>query len=179
MGYRLGPHRWMIVRGFRGIDLAASLALAHWGVSHRVKSYVSHGLVSSVAGARACAYMPRGGTSDSTTTDSAASESTTAARSRSRSPSTEDGGGASSGVHGGGRIRESRARCHAARDAYVAACERAGPASGSGSGASAACVTLRAAYDAACPRSWVEHFDAKRAEDAKVRRVLASREGGA
>jgi len=64
----------------------------------------------------------------------------------------------------------------------VAACERAGPASGSGSGASssaAACVTLRAAYDAACPRSWVEHFDAKRAEDAKVRRVLASREGGA
>jgi len=25
----------------------------------------------------------------------------------------------------------------------------------------------------------VDHFDAKRAEDAKVRRVLASREGGA
>ena len=148
-------------------------------VGCRIASNQSHGLVSSVAGARACAYMPRGGASDSTTTDSAASESTTAARSRSRSPSTEEGGGASLGVHGGGRIRESRARCHAARDAYVAACERAGPASGSGSGASAACVTLRAAYDAACPRSWVEHFDAKRAEDAKVRRVLASREGGA
>ena len=72
----------------------------------------------------------------------------------------------------------------------MAACARTEPtndASGSGgaavtttaAAAAAACVTLRAAYDAACPRSWVDHFDAKRAEDAKVRRVLASREGGA
>ena len=85
-----------------------------------------------------------------------------------------------------GRIRESRTRCHAARDAYVAACETgvtewgAGAAqpssSSSASAVSAACVKLRAAYDAACPKSWVAHFDGKRAEDEKVKRVLASRE---
>ena len=124
---------------------------------------------------RARAYMPRGGrtarATDSTSTDS-------------RSASTEEADARVVGVTRG-RIRESRARCHAARDAYyVAACARTEPANASGSGAAAAaaaaaCVTLRAAYDAACPRSWVEHFDAKRAEDAKVRRVLASREGGA
>ena len=72
----------------------------------------------------------------------------------------------------------------------MAACARTDePTNASGSGGAAvtttaaataaACVTLRAAYDAACPRSWVDHFDARRAEDAKVRRVLASREGGA
>ena len=111
-------------------------------------------------------YMPQGGgeeVEDTTTTTTGASSSFTR-----------------------GRLRESRTRCHAARDAYVAACETgvtewgagaAQPSSSSSSASSAAaCVKLRAAYDAACPKSWVAHFDGKRAEDEKVKRVLASRE---
>ena len=149
--------------------------------------------------ARWCAvYMPGGGGGTaSTTTHTTTTRESTATATDSRAPSTEDGARVvttdGTTTTSSGRIRASRARCHAARDAYVAACARTEPtndASGSGgaavtttttaaAAAAAACVTLRAAYDAACPRSWVDHFDARRAEDAKVRRVLASREGGA
>ena len=154
------------------------------------------GVASSVVDWRArwCAvYMPGGGGGTASTTTTTTHTTTTresTATTDSRAPSTEDGARVVTTTTSSGRIRASRARCHAARDAYVAACARTEPtndASGSGGAAvtttaaatAAACVTLRAAYDAACPRSWVDHFDAKRAEDAKVRRVLASREGGA
>ena len=156
-----------------------------------VRGVVSGGL----ARAWCAVYMPGGGggtaSTTTTTTHTTTTRESTATATDSRAPSTEDGARVVTTTTSSGRIRASRARCHAARDAYVAACARTdeptNDASGSGGAAvtttaaatAAACVTLRAAYDAACPRSWVDHFDARRAEDAKVRRVLASREGGA
>ena len=58
-----------------------------------------------------------------------------------------------------------------ARDAYFA-CLDAG-------GARRAKRTLRKAYEKACPASWVKHFDAKREEDANLRRLLETRASSA
>ena len=60
---------------------------------------------------------------------------------------------------------------HQARDAYFA-CLDAG-------GARRAKRTLRKAYEKACPASWVKHFDAKREEDANLRRLLETRASSA
>lgn len=36
--------------------------------------------------------------------------------------------------------------------------------------------SLRKAYERACPASWVKHFDAKRDEEIKLRKLLETRE---
>jgi len=55
-----------------------------------------------------------------------------------------------------------------ARDAYFACLDD--------NGARRTVRSLRKAYERACPASWVKHFDAKRDEEIKLRKLLETRE---
>lgn len=55
-----------------------------------------------------------------------------------------------------------------ARDAYFACLDA--------NAARRARRALRKAYEKACPPSWVKHFDKKREEDEKLRRLLETRD---
>ena len=79
-----------------------------------------------------------------------------------------------------GSIRAARYACHDARDAHARCADdaAAGSASDSDSSAQATeakCRKTREAYERACPKSWVTHFDKARAEEAKLRAVLDGR----
>mmetsp|Transcript_14458 Transcript_14458/g.34874 ORF Transcript_14458/g.34874 Transcript_14458/m.34874 type:complete len:101 (+) Transcript_14458:243-545(+) len=63
---------------------------------------------------------------------------------------------------------EERNKCYTARDAYFA-CLDATP---SASAAKRVLRSLRGEYEAACPSSWVKHFDKKREEDNKLNKLL-------
>ena len=60
-------------------------------------------------------------------------------------------------------LQQSRKNCWTARDAFFACAEQHGDR---------ACWRTRRAYTAACPASWVAHFDKKRAEAARVAALL-------
>ena len=78
-----------------------------------------------------------------------------------------------------GDIRAARERCRAARDAYHArGCGDVEEEGTVRAREGSACEGLRRAYEEACPRSWVEHFERGRAEEAKLRAVLGTRAGG-
>ena len=79
----------------------------------------------------------------------------------------------------GGDIRAARERCREARDAYHArGCGAVDEGEeGSRGNARSACEGLRRAYEAACPRSWVEHFERGRVEEARLRAVLGTSAG--
>lgn len=53
--------------------------------------------------------------------------------------------------------KAGRTACHAARDAYNACAAKHGPepSAGTATRVPAQCEKLRAAYEAACPKSWV------------------------
>ncbi len=61
-------------------------------------------------------------------------------------------------------LKSARQRCYKARDAYYAC----GDASEKDS--SAVCGAQRAAFEASCAKSWVQHFDQLRAKEARVYR---------
>ena len=79
----------------------------------------------------------------------------------------------------GGDIRAARERCREARDAYHArGCGGVDEGEeGSRGNARSACEGLRRAYEAACPRSWVEHFERGRVEEARLRAALGTSAG--
>ena len=79
----------------------------------------------------------------------------------------------------GGDIRAARERCREARDAYHArGCGGVDEGEeGSRGNAKSACEGLRRAYEAACPRSWVEHFERGRVEEARLRAALGTSAG--
>lgn len=54
-----------------------------------------------------------------------------------------------------------------ARDAYFACLDT--------NGARRTLRSLRKEYENACPSSWVKHFDKKREEDVKLKRLLETR----
>ena len=60
-------------------------------------------------------------------------------------------------------LEQSRKKCWLARDAYFACAAQHSDRS---------CWRARRAYTAACPASWVAHFDKKRAEAARVAALL-------
>ena len=76
-----------------------------------------------------------------------------------------------------GSIRAARVACRDARDAYhrcadAAATTDSDSDSAATATATATCRRAREAYERACPRSWVTHFERARAEEAKLRAVL-------
>ena len=76
-----------------------------------------------------------------------------------------------------GSIRAARVACRDARDAYhrcadAAATTDSDSDSAATATATATCRRAREAYERACPRSWVTHFESARAEEAKLRAVL-------
>lgn len=62
---------------------------------------------------------------------------------------------------------EERKKCYEARDAYFSCLD-----ANSGRRQRRA---LRKLYEKHCPSSWVKHFDKKREEDEKLRKLLESR----
>ncbi len=68
------------------------------------------------------------------------------------------------------------ARRPQARDAFFACWERHEAATPFSPGAAppAPCRTARAAYESACPRSWVRHFDALRDRELATLRALCA-----
>jgi len=60
-------------------------------------------------------------------------------------------------------LLDNRSKCWAARDAFFSCAETHGERS---------CWRTRRAYVSACPASWVEHFDKKRADAALVAALL-------
>eukprot|EP00051_Salpingoeca_urceolata_P003212 m.56071 g.56071 ORF g.56071 m.56071 type:complete len:94 (-) comp12577_c0_seq1:18-299(-) len=68
--------------------------------------------------------------------------------------------------------RQSRKACHAARDAYFACMNSnlSGP-SEPASTARSACAEFKAAFDKACPASWVLHFE-KRWQNQRLQQAL-------
>ena len=108
---------------------------------------------------------------------------TTAASSTGSTPSSSEDGSTVGRRRGksapGGDIRAARERCREARDAYHArGCGGVDEGEeGSRGNARSACEGLRRAYEAACPRSWVEHFERGRVEEARLRAALGTSAG--
>ena len=105
-------------------------------------------------------------TSSTTSTPSSSEDGSTVGRRRGKSAP-------------GGDIRAARERCREARDAYHArGCGGVDEGEeGSRGNARSACEGLRRAYEAACPRSWVEHFERGRVEEARLRAALGTSAG--
>ena len=61
-------------------------------------------------------------------------------------------------------LKSARQRCYKARDAYYACAD----ASETNKDPSSACRAQRAAFEASCAKSWVQHFDQLRAREARV-----------
>ncbi|CAD7701257.1 unnamed protein product [Ostreobium quekettii] len=68
-------------------------------------------------------------------------------------------------------LRKARAACYAARDQYYACAEEAGTEV-SPEVVPVACRKLRAAYEASCRRTWVEHFDSQRQKEVRLLRAI-------
>ncbi len=80
---------------------------------------------------------------------------------------------------GGAHLREARARCHDARDAFFASLEGVNDAWRAGDPIPEPCAETRAAYVAACPKSWVGHFDKDHTQRKALARFLAQGEARA
>jgi hypothetical protein len=61
-------------------------------------------------------------------------------------------------------LKSSRHRCYKARDAYYACVDASEKDIG------AVCAAQRAAFEASCAKSWVQHFDQLREKEARVYR---------
>ena len=128
-------------------------------------------------GRRSCVLiqsLARGATTTTTTTTT-----TSAGAGAGAGAATSSAAAAASGSPRRGDIRAARERCRAARDAYHArGCGDVEEEGTVRAREGSACEGLRRAYEEACPRSWVEHFERGRAEEAKLRAVLGTRAGG-
>jgi len=120
--------------------------------------------------------LARGVTTTTTTTGTTGTTTTTGAGA---GAGAETSSSTSFGSPRRGDIRAARERCRAARDAYHArGCGDVEEEGTVRAREGSACEGLRRAYEEACPRSWVEHFERGRAEEAKLRAVLGTRAGG-
>ena len=131
-------------------------------------SFIHHSFVHSLA---------RGVTTTTTTTTGTGTTTTTTGAGAGAGAETSSV--TSFGSPRRGDIRAARERCRAARDAYHArGCGDVEEEGTVRAREGSACEGLRRAYEEACPRSWVEHFERGRAEEAKLRAVLGTRAGG-
>jgi len=120
--------------------------------------------------------LARGVTTTTTTTGTTGTTTTTGAGA---GAGAETSSVTSFGSPRRGDIRAARERCRAARDAYHArGCGDVEEEGTVRAREGSACEGLRRAYEEACPRSWVEHFERGRAEEAKLRAVLGTGAGG-
>ena len=68
-------------------------------------------------------------------------------------------------------LKSGRSRCYTARDAYYA-CVDASKSEGGARDTGRVCGEYRAAFEASCAKSWVQHFDSLREKEARVYRRI-------
>lgn len=74
----------------------------------------------------------------------------------------------------GATSKESRRKCHQARDTFYACVQQQGLEFAPGVAVPPSCSALRKQFQASCPASWVHHFDEQQEASARRAKYLAT-----